>query len=345
MKKLFLIFSTLFISLNMYGQCSQPGTVELRSQTDVDNFPAICTDFTGSIIIQDNNDGFDNITDLTPLMNLTSVSGELFIRNNAALSSLSGLDNLTSVGSLRIDNNPNLNTCNQLSRLLDDVDDGNPGPGAQPVPDVGGSIIISNNGPNGACNSLCDIVCDTDGDGVADANDNCPADANPDQADFDLDGIGDACDPYSSINGVVSGNLIPYIEGLGLSSSIEYALTRRLSLAASRYCAGYSVQSVIIQLNSVITYTQQYESGNRIPTDAADYIIGQVQTLIDALNAGTVDCTPMIPRPANPGVVTTAVALQLQTNPNPFREEVSIRFSLPRPGRPPSKCSTSTASA
>jgi hypothetical protein len=35
---------------------------------------------------------------------------------------------------------------------------------------------------------------DRDGDGVDDAADNCPNDANPDQADNDVDGSGDACD-------------------------------------------------------------------------------------------------------------------------------------------------------
>jgi Tol biopolymer transport system component len=39
---------------------------------------------------------------------------------------------------------------------------------------------------------------DTDGDRVADAADNCPADPNTDQADADSDGVGDACDADSA---------------------------------------------------------------------------------------------------------------------------------------------------
>jgi large repetitive protein len=46
---------------------------------------------------------------------------------------------------------------------------------------------------------------DRDGDSVPDVVDNCPDDRNPDQVDFDLDGIGNACDPGFG-NGVrVSG--------------------------------------------------------------------------------------------------------------------------------------------
>jgi len=43
-----------------------------------------------------------------------------------------------------------------------------------------------------ACAAGCGA--DTDGDAIPDAVDNCPARSNPAQADFDLDGIGDACE-------------------------------------------------------------------------------------------------------------------------------------------------------
>jgi hypothetical protein len=46
---------------------------------------------------------------------------------------------------------------------------------------------------------------DGDGDGVADATDNCPSDANPGQADLDADGQGDACDGDIDGDGVANG--------------------------------------------------------------------------------------------------------------------------------------------
>src|SRR6185369_15629858 len=40
---------------------------------------------------------------------------------------------------------------------------------------------------------LVAAAADRDGDGIADPFDNCPAVANPEQADANTDGIGDAC--------------------------------------------------------------------------------------------------------------------------------------------------------
>src|SRR4029434_1988638 len=51
------------------------------------------------------------------------------------------------------------------------------------------------------------VIEDSDGDGIPDAQDNCPTLANPSQADCDDDGIGDACAiaagaPDCNLNGV-----------------------------------------------------------------------------------------------------------------------------------------------
>lgn len=59
------------------------------------------------------------------------------------------------------------------------------------------------------CDGLVDgddvsVLADFDGDGILNQADNCPSVANPDQADFDGNGFGDACDPDIDGDGVAN---------------------------------------------------------------------------------------------------------------------------------------------
>ena len=63
-------------------------------------------------------------------------------------------------------------------------------------------------GHDWAADDLCfeGGIVDSDGDGVADEDDNCPETANPDQANFDDDDMGDACDADDDNDGVDDGD-------------------------------------------------------------------------------------------------------------------------------------------
>jgi hypothetical protein len=61
------------------------------------------------------------------------------------------------------------------------------------------------------------VIPDIDGDGVLDDDDNCPSDANADQADFDGDLVGDVCDDVETATaiGVRAARLRPDTSGTG----------------------------------------------------------------------------------------------------------------------------------
>jgi len=86
-------------------------------------------------------------------------------------------------------------TPNYLESVL--VDDDGDGLSRQDDRDETNACIPSDT------NEACLASLDEDSDGIQDNLDNCPADANPDQADADNDGVGDACEGDADGDGIL----------------------------------------------------------------------------------------------------------------------------------------------
>ncbi|MEL7248299.1 MAG: T9SS type A sorting domain-containing protein [Bacteroidota bacterium] len=116
----YLLLSLFVISAgSLLAQCPS-GNVNLSTQAEVDAYIATypnCTEVNGSLLIGPPF-GSSDITDLTGLEGLSTVSGTLRIQLNDSLVSLIGLDNLTSIGGfLLIDRNDALATLTGLESL------------------------------------------------------------------------------------------------------------------------------------------------------------------------------------------------------------------------------------
>jgi len=124
MKHSLLLLFSVCASFIAQSQCPVPAV--LASQDDVDDFPTLwpnCFEPTGRFVI-----GADptvplphpvsDITDLTPLSQLTGFGNHAYIYNNPNLTSLSGLDNVTEVlGDFTIQKNNGLTNLTGLGNL------------------------------------------------------------------------------------------------------------------------------------------------------------------------------------------------------------------------------------
>lgn len=127
----FCFLTILFCWTVAWGQCPE-GNVIIETQTQVDSFPILypnCTELE-NLVIGGVWPVDSDITDLSPLSQITLIRGNLKIEENDELITLSGLDNLTSVeGDLNIRYNSYLISLSNLEN----------------VTSIGGDLIISTN--------------------------------------------------------------------------------------------------------------------------------------------------------------------------------------------------------
>ncbi|SEJ22581.1 Por secretion system C-terminal sorting domain-containing protein [Dyadobacter sp. SG02] len=118
MRKLYFTIALNFLSVCLWAQCPPDGDITLSTQAEVNAFGtsyAGCSNLTiaGDLTIE----GAD-ITDLTPLLIIDAVDGDLRVYSCDALSSLAGLNGLVSIGEkLDINSNASLTALTGLAAL------------------------------------------------------------------------------------------------------------------------------------------------------------------------------------------------------------------------------------
>lgn len=114
-RTLFLLLA-ICVALAARAQCPTTYTI-LHNQAEVDAFPSNCTYLNVRLDIGAFG-GSSDITDLTPLANLTGSSNKIYIWYNPVLTSLNGLQNLTEVvQDFTIQANPSLTDLSGLEGL------------------------------------------------------------------------------------------------------------------------------------------------------------------------------------------------------------------------------------
>ena len=114
MKTLYLITAWLFTTI-VYSQCPS-GTITISNQNQINNFAATysgCTNITGDLFISGNN-----ISSLQGLSQITTVAGQTTVYLCPNLTSLDGLQNISSMDTISIGFNSNLTSLAGLQSLV-----------------------------------------------------------------------------------------------------------------------------------------------------------------------------------------------------------------------------------
>ena len=136
-------------------------------------------------------------------------------------------------------------------------------------------------------------VVDSDGDSHPDASDNCPDVANADQADFDADGEGDACDPVATA--VKANPAVARVMTDAQGSQVFLTLSAQLKAHNGVALPG---QTLVFKTG---TTTVCSATTNASGTAACGAVMGAVQATLAGLKytASFAAATPFLPSAGN----------------------------------------------
>lgn len=165
---------------NAFPPIAQIKNLDIRDCSSLVNLSGLIPRPKYGSVVLINNSSMTNLAGLEKVKNVVNLS----IIGNLSLTDIEALDSMRIIqGNLSLVNNSSLNECCVLAFIINRNK-------------VFGFIEISGNAPD--CEDIVMVLeetfLDSDGDGIADPQDNCPLANNPDQSDIDTDGVGDMCD-------------------------------------------------------------------------------------------------------------------------------------------------------
>lgn len=165
---------------NAFPPIAQIKNLDIRDCSSLVNLSGLIPRPKYGSVVLINNSSMTNLAGLEKVKNVVNLS----IIGNLSLTDIEALDSMRIIqGNLSLVNNSSLNECCVLAFIINRNK-------------VFGFIEISGNAPD--CEDIVMVLeetcLDSDGDGIADPQDNCPLANNSDQSDIDTDGVGDMCD-------------------------------------------------------------------------------------------------------------------------------------------------------